>query len=77
MPELLIEAKMYFEAGIAGAILVSSDGDYAPLVRFYQEKGIPITIVSPAPIKKCSWLLRKTNAPIVCLSDTRKKLSVV
>jgi uncharacterized LabA/DUF88 family protein len=72
---VLKAARDHFEAGIAGAILVSSDGDYAPLIRFYQEKGIPTTIISPATLRKCSWLLRKTNAPIIYLDDMKGKLS--
>lgn len=66
-----------FEENINGAILVSSDGDYAPLIRFWQEKNVSCVILSPSPRKKCSWLLRKTNIPMVCLADMRTRLARV
>jgi uncharacterized LabA/DUF88 family protein len=71
---VLKAARDHFEAGITAALLVSSDGDYAPLVRFYQEKGIPMTIISPSVMHRCSLLLRRTNAPIICLNGVRGKL---
>jgi uncharacterized LabA/DUF88 family protein len=76
--DLVLRAVVdFFEEGATHVILVSSDGDYAPLVRFWQKKRIPCTILSPAPLKKCSWLLRKTNVPIVYLDDVRSKLLLV
>lgn len=51
------------------AILVSSDGDYAGLVKFLQEKEKIETILSPANQKKCSILLKRTEARISYLSD--------
>lgn len=66
-----------FESHIDRAILVASDGDYASLVRFWQEKNISCTIISPAPQKKCSVLLKRTNAPIVYLSEVEKKVSYI
>ncbi|MEK7655719.1 MAG: NYN domain-containing protein [Patescibacteria group bacterium] len=73
--DLVLHAvKDYYEHNVRSVILVSSDGDYSPLIRFWQDKKIYCTILSPAPIKKCSWLLRKTNVPIVCLDDVRSKL---
>jgi len=74
---VLQAARDFYEMNVTSVILVSSDGDYAPLVRFWQEKRIPCVILSPAPLKKCSWLLRKTNAPIVCLNDVRSKLELI
>ena len=76
--DLVLQAtRDCFEKNVRQAVLVSSDGDYAPLIRLWQEKHIPCVILSPAPLKKCSWLLRKTNAPIVCLNDVRDKISRV
>jgi len=63
-----------FERAPESFVLVSSDGDYAPLVRFWQEKNVSCTIVSPAPIGKCSILLKRTGAPIVYLQDVKHKL---
>lgn len=57
-------------------LLVSSDGDYAPLVRFWQEKKVYCLIVSPAPVEKCSILLKRTGTPIVYLEDMKHKLSL-
>lgn len=71
---VLQAARDYYEKHPATVLLVSSDGDYAPLVRFWQEKKVPCAIVSPAPITKCSILLKRTGAPIIYLEDMRHKL---
>lgn len=71
---VLRSVRDFFEEDINRTILISSDGDYAPLIRFWQEKTVPCTIISPSPRKKCSWLLRKTNVPIVCLGEMESKL---
>lgn len=73
--DLVLHAvRDYFEGGVTSVVLVSSDGDYAPLVKFWLEKGVLCTIVSPAPIQKCSILLKRTGAPIVYLEDVKHKL---
>lgn len=73
--DLVLQAvRDYFEQDIREVILVSSDGDYAPLIKFWQEKRVSCVILSPARIHNCSWLLRKTNAPIVCLDNVKNKL---
>ena len=73
--DLVLQAmKDYYEARPEAVLLVSSDGDYASLVRFWQEKKIPCVIVSPAPIVKCSILLKRTGAPIIYLEDMKHKL---
>ena len=72
---VLQAAKDCYENHPSGVLLVSSDGDYASLVRFWQEKKVPCVIVSPAPIDKCSILLKRTGAPIVYLDDVKHKLS--
>lgn len=71
---VLQAAKDYYEDNPTGILLVSSDGDYASLVRFWQEKKVSCVIVSPAPIDKCSILLKRTGAPIIYLEDMRNKL---
>ena len=50
------------------AVLVSSDGDYAGLVKFLQEKDKFLAIVSPAMSEKCSVLLKRTNAKITYIN---------
>jgi uncharacterized LabA/DUF88 family protein len=73
--DLVLQAvRDYFEIGVGRTVLVSSDGDYAPLVRFFIEKGIPCVILSPAPKEKCSVLLKRTGAPIVYLDGVRSKI---
>ncbi|MEK7623796.1 MAG: NYN domain-containing protein [Patescibacteria group bacterium] len=72
---VLRAARDWYEGKIAAAVLVSSDGDYAPLVRFWLEKGVLCTIISPAQVEKCSILLKRTGAPIVYLQDVRHKLA--
>ena len=73
--DLVLQAmKDYYEARPEAVLLVSSDGDYASLVRFWQEKKIPCVIVSPAPIVKCSILLKRTGVPIIYLEDMKHKL---
>jgi uncharacterized LabA/DUF88 family protein len=74
--DLVVRAvRDYFETGTTKLILVSSDGDYAPLVNFWLEKSVSCAVVSPAPLKKCSILLKKTGVPILCLDDVKHKLS--
>jgi hypothetical protein len=73
---VLQAARDVFEEDPQRAILVSSDGDYAPLIRFWREKNTPCTILSPSPIRKCSWLLRKMNVPIVSLNEMKSLLEV-
>jgi uncharacterized LabA/DUF88 family protein len=73
--DLVLHAvRDHYESGVSAVLLISSDGDYSPLVRFWKEKNISCVILSPSPLKKCSWLLRKTNVPIVCLKDVQHKI---
>jgi len=53
------------------AILVSSDGDYASLVKFLKEQKKLSIVLSPHDKSRCSILLKRTNAPITYLSDVR------
>jgi len=63
-----------YEGKLGKALLVSSDGDYAPLVKKLQTKEQFLAILSPAPAKKCSILLKRTNAKIAYINDQRKLL---
>lgn len=73
--DLVLKAvRDYFETGVRSVVLVTSDGDYAPLVTFFAEKKIQCSIVSPAPVKKCSILLKKTGVPILYLEDVKHKV---
>ncbi len=73
--DLVLQAvRDHFENDPPAVLLVSSDGDYAPLVRFWQEKKVFCTVVSPAPIDKCSILLKRTGVPTIYLEDVKHKL---
>lgn len=75
--DLVIQAvRDLYENEVGSIVLVSSDGDYTPLVNLCIEKGVTCTILSPAPINKCSILLKKTGAPIVYLDDVKKKICI-
>lgn len=72
---VLQAARDYYENHPTAVLLVSSDGDYAPLVRFWYEKKVPCNILSPTPVAKCSILLKRTGVPIIYLEDMKHKLS--
>jgi uncharacterized LabA/DUF88 family protein len=63
-----------YENSYNKAVLVSSDGDYASLVKFLLNKGKFDTILSSAAKDRCSILLKRTGAPIVYISDKRSTL---
>ncbi len=63
-----------YEGDLHKAIIVASDGDYAPLVKVLIGKDRLETILSPAPSSKCSILLKRTGAPIAYIDDQRHLL---
>lgn len=56
------------------AIIISSDGDYASLIKFLQEKNKLKTILSPSSPKRCSILLKRIGAPITYLDGIKNKV---
>lgn len=60
-----------YEKKFESAIIVSSDGDYASLVKFLSERKQLRVILSPAEQRKCSILLKKLNVPITYLNDVK------
>jgi len=71
--DLVLQAtRDFYEKHFDKALLVSSDGDYAGLVKFFYENEKLLTILSPS--NKCSVLLKRINAPIVYLDDQRSIL---
>jgi uncharacterized LabA/DUF88 family protein len=66
-----------YEGNLEKALLVSSDGDYAPLVKKLQTRKQFLGILSPAPAKKCSILLKRTDAPIAYINDQRNLLEEI
>src|ERR1700690_248001 len=71
---VLKAARDFYEERLENAVLVSSDGDYAVLVRFLKEKNIPVTVLSPSTAKRCSILLKRTGVKIAYLNDRKKQL---
>ncbi|MFH1187786.1 MAG: NYN domain-containing protein [bacterium] len=70
--DLVLQAAMdAYENKFDSAILVSSDGDYASLVKFLMGHGKLKAVLSPHTEDKCSILLKRTNAPIVYLDEVR------
>jgi uncharacterized LabA/DUF88 family protein len=68
--ELVLKVVVdYYEKKFDQAVIVSSDGDYAGLVKFLKDKSALTTLISTS--NKCSYLLRKLNIPIVYL-DTQQ-----
>ena len=66
-----------FENKFTKAVLVSSDGDYAGLVKFLAESGKLETILSTHDKDRCSVLLKRTNAPIAYIGDQKNILRVI
>lgn len=63
-----------YENKFDNAILVSSDGDQAPLIKFLITRGKIETIISPYESKKCSVLLKRTGVKIAYVEDQKKIL---
>ena len=55
-------------------LLISSDGDYASLVTFVLSEKKLLGILSPSNEKKCSILLKRTNAKIFYIDDQKHSL---
>ncbi|MCK9185974.1 NYN domain-containing protein [Candidatus Gracilibacteria bacterium] len=66
---VLCAVKGFYENAYEKAIIISSDGDYASLVKFLLSKEKLKILLSP--YKRCSILLKKTNAPIAYLSNKK------
>ena len=68
--DLVLKAAIdFYEKKFNQAVLVSSDGDYAGLVGFLNEKQVFRALLSPG--NHCSFLLRKLNISIVYLGTKR------
>jgi uncharacterized LabA/DUF88 family protein len=70
--DLVLQAAMdTYENKFNSAVLVSSDGDYASLVKFFMGRKKIMAVLSPHTKDKCSILLKRTSAPIVYLDEVR------
>lgn len=75
--DLVLQAtRDTYESKFDKAIIISSDGDYAGLVKFLQEKNKLKAVLSPSIQERCSILLKRTNAPITYLGDVKNKISL-
>lgn len=66
---VLWAVRSAYESEYQKAVIVSSDGDYAGLVKFLQGRGLLKCVISPSDW--CSILLMRTSAPITYISDIR------
>lgn len=73
---VLRAARDVYENSCDKLVLVTSDGDYAGLVKFLQEKNKLKIILSPSSQERCSILLKRTNAPITYLNEVKSKISL-
>ena len=62
-----------YENNFDKAVIVSSDGDYACLIKFLQKRDKLLSIVSPN--NHCSVLLKTTNARILYLDWVKNKVN--
>jgi len=60
-----------FETDFQQAVIVSSDGDYAVLIKFLLERKKLKIVLSPHTKDKCSILLKRTGTPITYLNEVR------
>jgi uncharacterized LabA/DUF88 family protein len=58
------------------AIIISSDGDYASLVKFLKKQKKLKIVLSPHNKNLCSILLKRTDAPIAYLNDQKSILQI-
>lgn len=76
--DLLMRASEdLYEGDLDQAIVVTSDGDYAPLIKVLIKKGSLAVILSPGLPEKCSILLKRTGASISYINDQRSILEAI
>jgi len=75
--DLVLQAtRDAYENKFDKAIIVSSDGDYASLIKFLKERGKLKAILSPHTQNLCSILLKRTGVPIAYLNDQKRILQI-
>jgi len=74
--DLIVRAMQdAYEGTLCEAIIVTSDGDYAPLVEVLLKRKQLHAVLSPSPSARCSVLLKRTSARIVYLDDKKALVS--
>ncbi len=63
-----------YETKFDQTLLVTSDGDYAPLVKFLMDRQKICAVLSPSIPRKCSILLKRTGVRIAYIDDQRTLL---
>ncbi|MFA7252785.1 MAG: NYN domain-containing protein [Candidatus Paceibacterota bacterium] len=66
-----------YESKFDKVVLVSSDGDYAPLVKFLLRKQKMLSIISPNKTERCSVLLKRINVKIAYITDQQGILETI
>ena len=75
--DLVLQAtRDAYENRFDKAIIVSSDGDYASLIKFLKERGKLKAILSPHTQNLCSILLKRTGVPIAYLNEQERILQI-
>lgn len=75
--DLVLQASRdAYEGKFDKAVLVSSDGDYASLVKFLLEQEKFLVVLSTHPKEKCSILLKRTGAKISYINEQRSHLAL-
>lgn len=75
--DLVLQAtRDVYENKFNKAIIVSSDGDYASLIKFLKEFKKLKIILSPHTKDLCSILLKRTNVPIAYLNNQKSILQI-
>ena len=73
--DLVLQAtRDAYENKFNKAIIISSDGDYASLVKFLLEKDKIFSILSPGVKDKCSILLKRIGVGIAYLNEKKSLL---
>jgi len=75
--DLVVQAMQdLYEGNSDKMIIVSSDGDYASLVKLLKEKDRLEVILSPAIAEKCSILLKRLNVNISYLWQQKSNIEL-
>jgi len=70
---VLYATSHYYEHEYSQAVLVTGDGDFVGLAEFLLERKKLKAILAPDH-KKCSILLKRTNAPLTYLDEFKEQL---
>lgn len=73
--ELVLQATVdFFRAEYSRAVVVTSDGDFACVVKFLLQEKRDVLILSPRSKEKCSTLLRDIGCPITFLPEVSGRI---